>query len=91
MKQSKFDPCLIIGPDIMCIVYVNDLIFWSCNVIKIDRFAMELCKLRVALEQEEHAAGFLRVKMEQDSNTGLLEVKQTVLIERVVEALGLDN
>jgi hypothetical protein len=32
LKQSKFDPCLFIGPDVMCIVYVNNLIFWSCDV-----------------------------------------------------------
>ncbi len=57
----------------------------------IDRVAMELWKLGVALEQEEDAAGFLGVKMERDSNTGLLEMKQTGLIERVVEALGLDD
>ncbi len=58
---------------------------------KIDRVAMELCKLGVALEQEDDAAGFLGVKMECDSNTGLLKMKQTGLIERVVEALGLDD
>ena len=29
--------------------------------------------------------------MERDSNTGLLKMKQTGLIERVVEALGLDD
>jgi hypothetical protein len=29
-----------------------------------DRVAMELCKLGVALEQEDDAAGFLGVKME---------------------------
>jgi len=29
--------------------------------------------------------------MEHDSNTGLLELKQTGLIDRVVEALGLDD
>ena len=58
---------------------------------KIDRVAMELCKLGVALEQEDDAAGFLKVKMERDSNTGLLEMTQTGLIERVVEALGLDD
>jgi hypothetical protein len=52
---------------------------------------MELCKLGVALEHGEDSAGFLVVKKEQDSNTGLLEMKQTDLIERVVEALGLDN
>jgi hypothetical protein len=75
----------------MCIVYVDDLIFWSRNVAKIDRVAMELCKLGVTPKQEDDAAGFLGVKMECDSNTGLLEMKQTGLIERVVEALGLDD
>ncbi len=54
----------------------------------INRVAMELCKLGVALEQEDGAAGFLGVKMECNSNTGLPKMKQTSLIERVVEALG---
>ena len=75
----------------MCIVYVDDLIFWSRDVANIDRVAMELCKLGVALEQEENAAGFLGVSMERDSTTGLLEMKQTGLIGRVIEALGLDD
>jgi hypothetical protein len=54
----------------MCVVNVDNLIFWSRDVANIDRVAMELCKLGVALEQEYDAAGFLRVKMEPDSNTG---------------------
>ena len=57
----------------------------------IERIAMELCKLGVTLEQEDDAAGFLGVKMEQDSKTGLLEMKQTGLIEIVVKVLGLDD
>ncbi len=75
----------------MCVAYVDNLIFWSCNVAKINRVAMELCKLGVMLEQEDDAAGFLGVKMECNSNTGLLEMRQTGLIVRVVEALGLDD
>ncbi len=75
LKQSMFDPCLFIRPDVMCVVYVDDLIFWSCDVANSDRVAMELCKLGVALEQEDDAAGFLGVKMERDSDTGLLEMK----------------
>jgi len=91
LTQSKFDPCLFVGPDVMCIVYVDNLIFWSRDVANIDTAAMELCKLGVALEQEENAAGFLGVSMEQDSCTGLLEMKQTGLIDRFIEALGLDD
>jgi hypothetical protein len=91
LMQSRFDPCLFIRPDVICIVYVDNLIFWSNDVANIDRIVMELCELEVALEQEDDAAGFLGVKMERDSNTGLLEMKQTGLIERAVEALGLDD
>ena len=35
---------------------------------------MELCKLGVALKQEDNAAGFLGESMEHDSSTGLLEL-----------------
>ncbi len=27
LEQLKFDPCLFIGPDVICVVYVDDLIF----------------------------------------------------------------
>jgi hypothetical protein len=29
LKQSQLDPCLFIGSCVICIVYVNDLLFWS--------------------------------------------------------------
>jgi hypothetical protein len=52
---------------------------------------MELRNLGVDLEQEDDAAGFLDVTMDHDASTGLLEMKQTGLIKRVIEALGLDD
>ena len=35
-EQSKFDLCLFIGPDVICVVYVDDLIFWSKDVPQIN-------------------------------------------------------
>ena len=29
MKQSELDPCLFIGEKVICIVYVDDLLFWA--------------------------------------------------------------
>jgi len=91
LEQSKFDPCLFIGPDVICVVYVDDLIFWSREVPKINGVAMELRKLGVDLEQEDDAAGFLGVTLDRNDSTGLLEMKQTGLIKRVIEAVGLDD
>ena len=47
-------------------------------------------KVGVDLEQESDAAGFLGVRLERDPDTGLLEMKQTGLIDRILETLGLN-
>ncbi len=81
----------VCGPDVICVVYINDLIFWSKDVPQINGVAMQLHKLGVDLEQEDNAAGFLGVTLDRDGLSGLLEMKQTGLIKRVIEALGLDD
>ena len=53
--------------------------------------AMQLSELGVDLEQEDDAADFLGVTLEQDPETSLLKMKQTRLIKRIIEALGLDD
>jgi hypothetical protein len=91
LEQSKFDPCLFIGPDVICVAYVDDLIFWSWEVLQINQVAKKLQDLGVDLEKEDNAAGFLGVTLDCDASTGLLEMKQTGLIKRVIKALGLDD
>jgi hypothetical protein len=73
------------------VVYVSDLIFWSKDVPLINGVAMQLRQLGVDLEQEDDAAGFLGLTLDRDDPSGLLEMKQTGLIKRVIEALGLDD
>ncbi len=75
----------------ICVVYIDDLIFWSREVPQINQVAMKLQDLGIDLEKEDNAAGFLGVTLDHDASTGLLEMKQTGLIKRVIEALGLDD
>jgi hypothetical protein len=49
LEQSKFNPYLFIGLGVICVVYVDDLIFWSRDVPKINGVAMDLQKLGVDL------------------------------------------
>jgi hypothetical protein len=91
LEQSRFDPCLFIGTDLIYVVYVNDLNFWSKDVPLINGVAMAFRELGIDLEQEDDVAGFLGVTLDCDGPSGLLEMKQTGLIKRVVEALGLDD
>jgi len=91
LEQSKFDPCLFVGTKVICVVYVDDLIIWSKDTLAINDSAMQLRDLGMDLEQEDDAAGFLGVTLEQDPEMSLLEMKQTGLIKRIIEALGLDD
>jgi len=91
LKQSKFDPCLFVGEKVTVIVYVDDLIFWVKDEAAIHNTAMKLRELGVDLEQEDDAAGFLGVTMDRNEHSGLLEMKQTGLIQRIIEAVGLDD
>ncbi len=56
----------------ICVVYVDDIIFWSKDTEDINNSAMKLHELGVDLEQKEDAAGFLGVTLERDPETGLI-------------------
>ena len=90
LKQSSLDPCLFVGPKVIAISYVDDLIFWARDESDIHDVAMRLREVGVDLEQETDAAGFLGIRMERDPTTGQLEMKQEGLILRIIEAMGLD-
>ena len=86
----KLDPCLFVGDKVICVCFVDDLLFWAKDIGDIHKLAVKLRDQGVDLEQEDDAAGFLGVRLERNSETNLLEMKQTGLIDRVIEALGLD-
>ncbi len=47
----------------ICVVYVDNIIFWSKDTDDINSSAMQLHELGVDLEQEDDAAGFLGVML----------------------------
>ena len=63
MLQSNIDPCLFIGDKVICIVYVDDLIFCSKDESYMHNLETKLRDLGVDLEQGEDAAGFLGVNL----------------------------
>ena len=90
MEVSKLDPCLFVGEKVICICYVDDILFWSKEESHINEMATRLCKQGLLLEQEDDAAGFLGVKMSKTTD-GKIGLMQTGLIDMIIEALGLDS
>ena len=90
MEQSNLDPCLFIGEKVICVMYVDAMLFWAKDASDINALAIRLRDVGVYLEEEGDASGFLGVQMERDPKTGLIEMKQEGPIHRVLEALGLE-
>jgi hypothetical protein len=90
LKQFKLDPCLFIGIPVICIVYVDDLLFWSPKEEYIYEFGERLRAKEEQLEEEGDAAGFLGVQLHCDKTTGYINMTQEGLIKCVIKALGLD-
>ena len=90
MEVSKLDPCLFIGSRVMAVAFVDDILFWSTDQAYINELGSKLREQGLLLEQEDDAAGYLGVKMTKTVD-GHIKMKQTGLIDRVVEALGLDS
>ena len=66
MLQYNIYPCLFIGDEFICIVYVDDLIFWAKDESDIHDLSMKLRGIGVDIEQEEDAARFMGVNLERD-------------------------
>jgi hypothetical protein len=90
MEVSKMDPCLFVGPKVIAVAFVDDILFWASDDAYINQLGALLRKEGLLLEQEDDAAGYLGVRMTK-TDEGYLEMKQTGLIDRILEALGLDN
>ena len=69
---------------------MDDILFWSTDDKYIQALGAKLREQGLLLEEEDDAAGFLGVTMCRNQD-GTLELKQTGLIDRVLEALGLDT
>ena len=60
-KQSEVNPCLVISEKVICLVYVDDTLFFSPNLSDIDRVLKKLKGLKIELNIEDDVAGFLGV------------------------------
>ena len=85
MSQSKLDLFFFIGKKVVCISYVNDLLFWSKDETHINELVIFSHLSGVDLEKENYDEGFLGVRIEHNKSS-LLQMKQEGLIDYVIEA-----
>jgi hypothetical protein len=88
------DPCLFISDKVICVVYVDDCLFFSPCASDIDESIAAIKERGMDLEVEDSVEGFLGISIKRESNDNngeLITLTQTGLIDRIIIALGLDG
>jgi hypothetical protein len=87
---SEFDPCLFISKKVICVVYVDDCLFFSSKQEYVDDIITSLRKDMTLTIEGNDIAKFLGINYSKsDANTYCLT--QTGLTQKVIDTVGLTN
>jgi hypothetical protein len=89
--NDNIDPCLFISDKVICLVYVDDTLFFSPTEAFINEVIDKLSQSDLDLEVEDSVAGFLGVHIARDPDTGTIKLTQSGLAKRIVEALNVGS
>jgi hypothetical protein len=89
-QQSEHEPCLFLKDSIICIVYVDDTLFFAKDDAVIDHHISELRKLDFELTEEGEVTQFLGIEIHKDAN-GVITMTQKGLIDNILTLLQLKD
>jgi Reverse transcriptase (RNA-dependent DNA polymerase) len=89
-KQSPNDPCLFYTDHVVCVVYVDDCLFFSPTEQGIQDIFVKMVTCGLDFNEESNVAGFLGVLMGEREDKSI-ELTQTGLIDRIITAMGLNE
>jgi hypothetical protein len=88
---TDVDPCLFVSDKVICLVYVDDTLFYSPKPEYIDEVIQKLRDAEMDLEEEGSVAGFLGVHIERNEEDQSIKLTQKGLIKRIIEALDISH
>jgi hypothetical protein len=87
--QSKLDPCLLLKPGMMMIVFVDDCGISYKNKSEFTKLLKDLRDLGFELTEEGSFTKFLGIKFHRTDTT--ITMSQQGLIDRIVETTGMND
>ena len=87
-NKSPSDPCLFISKQIMCVIYVDDTLFFSKHNSIITKVIHKLQSI-FELTDEGDIESFLGIKVDHKGET--IEFSQPSLIDKVIKTVGLEH
>jgi hypothetical protein len=89
LEQSESDPCLFMSEKVVCLVYVDDTLFYAQDQKDIDDVITNL-KTEMELEEEDNVAVFLGVHIDRRED-GTIQLTQKGLIDQIIKALNIGD
>ena len=89
--QEEVDPCLFISDKCICLVYVDDTLFYAPKEEYINEAIEKLEDCDMKMTVENSVDGFLGVHIERNEKDNTIRLTQKGLIKRVVEALEIHH
>jgi hypothetical protein len=90
-KQSKNDKCFFYKEGFLIVLYVDDAGLAVKNPDDIDKLLNSLRAKGFEMTRESSFAEFLGIKFVKDNETGTLTLTQKGLINKIIEATGMEN
>jgi histone deacetylase 1/2 len=90
-KECSLDPCLFIHPDMIALVYVDDVLWFARDGTKIDAMLAKIRQAGLDLTVEGNVQAFLGIDFTRNDQDGTIKLTQRGLIERTIKAIGLDD
>ena len=88
MTSHPNDPCLFFGDGIVIVCYVDDQLI--VGTAKIDKYLKQLEAANLHFTNEKELSTYLGITIQRDDAKGTIELKQTLLIEKLCNMVGLD-
>jgi hypothetical protein len=76
---------------VICLVYVDDTLFFSPKEDFINEVIDQLSKADLDLEVKDSVAGFLGVHINRNTDTGTIKLTQSGLTKHIIEALNVGS
>ena len=89
-KQSQIDPCLFLKNNIVCVVYVDDTIFFAPDDSIIDKEISSLKSNGFDLTDKREVNSFLGIKFTHSENSDI-NMSQPALADSIINLLGLKD
>jgi Reverse transcriptase (RNA-dependent DNA polymerase) len=85
---SPLEPCLFIHKDMICLVYVDDCLFFAKDGSKIDAMIADLQKT-FEMTIEGDVSAFLGIQFKRDENNASITLTQYGLIDKVISLINV--